>query len=202
VGGGAPAGTFNVVTRSGSNSLHGSAYEFFGDRALNAARTLDEKNGLPKPPYRNNQFGAVAGGPLTKQHNFAFVSYDGSRRRTRPGAGQDQNLLLARTDHHYAGEHLMLRYMDQRYDGAGVDVATEPSLLRTQTGAASVASVLTGTVVNEARAQYARIRDDATVTTASTMNPYGPHRFVTDRVQFSDSLSWTPGGHERSWLSG
>ena len=193
--GGAAAGTFNVVTRSGSNNLRGSAYEFFGDRALTAERTLDERNGVAKPPYRNNQFGAVAGGPLSKEHNFAFLSYDGSRRMTGPGADQDQNLLLARTDHHYAGQHLMLRYMDQRYDGAGVDVATEPSLLRTRSGAASVASVLTGTILNEARAQYARIRDDATEAIGSVMNAYGPHRFVTDRVQFDDSLSWVAGGH-------
>ena len=52
------------MTSAGSNSLRGSAYEFFGDRGLNSERTIDEKAGLEPAPYRNNQFGMTIGGPI------------------------------------------------------------------------------------------------------------------------------------------
>jgi len=187
----AAGSTFNIVTRSGGNSLRGSAYEFFGDRALNAERTIDERAGLETTPYRNNQFGATLGGPISKEHNFFFVSYDGLRRSTTAPADQDQNLLLARTDHAFAGQHLMLRYMNQQYDGEVLDSASAPSLLRNRSIAGSLESGIGGWLVNDARMQVARNRDEA----AAQANLYGPHEFVTDRMQFGDALSWIAGGH-------
>ena len=186
----AAAATFNVVTRAGSNSLRGSAYDFFGDRGLNGERTIDEKAGLEPAPYRNNQFGMTIGGPISKEHNFFFVSYDGLRLATAAPDDQQQNLLLARTDHEFGGQHLMLRYMDQQYDGEATEIARAPSLVRNRSGAASLASA-GGWAVNEARAQYARNHDEA----SSPLNLHGPHDFATDRVQFGDSLSWIAGAH-------
>ncbi len=47
----------NVVTKSGTNEFHGSAFEFFRDKSLNATNAINELNNLPKSPYRFNQFG-------------------------------------------------------------------------------------------------------------------------------------------------
>ena len=49
--------TVHFVTRSGTNRLAGSAYEFFGDEALNSNTAIDERLGRPEPSYDSNQFG-------------------------------------------------------------------------------------------------------------------------------------------------
>jgi len=61
----------NAVSRSGSNSLHGSAYEFLRNCALDARNFFD---GSSKPPFRQNQFGGSLGGPIKKDKLFFFVN--------------------------------------------------------------------------------------------------------------------------------
>jgi len=75
----AGGGVINVVTRSGTNVLHGSLFEFYRDKALNATNPINELNGQPKSPYHYNQFGGTLGGPLRPNRDFYFVSYDGQR---------------------------------------------------------------------------------------------------------------------------
>ena len=188
--GGAAAATFDIVTRSGSNALRGSAYEFFGDRSLNGRRTIDEKNGRAKPPYRNNQFGATAGGPISRQHNFFFLSYEALRRTSTLREDRHQHDLLARTDHDYWRQHLMLRYMNQDYRGRPDDTAS-PSHLDTRSGAASLASAFTGSIVNEARLQYAVSRERADL----PFNFFFAYPSETRRVEIGETLSWIIGGH-------
>jgi len=65
----------SIVTKSGTNQVHGSTYEFYrGDR-------FDEKNFFAptKPEYKRNQFGATGGGPLMHNKAFAFGAYEGLR---------------------------------------------------------------------------------------------------------------------------
>jgi hypothetical protein len=67
----------NVVTKSGTNELHGSFYEFFRNDVLNAkAFTFSQ---APKPGFKQNQFGATLGGPIRKDKTFVFGSYEGRR---------------------------------------------------------------------------------------------------------------------------
>ncbi len=66
----------NVITKSGSNSLHGTAYEFFRNDKLNANPFKFGAN-IPKPKYRQNQFGGSLGGPIVKDHTFFFADYEG-----------------------------------------------------------------------------------------------------------------------------
>jgi hypothetical protein len=76
----------NVVTKSGTNNLHGSAYEFFRNKVLNANNyCLTAAEGLPcdKPQFNQNQFGGTFGGPIKKDRTFFFASYEG--RRVRQG---------------------------------------------------------------------------------------------------------------------
>ena len=73
----------NVVTKSGTNELHGSAFEFYRDKALNANNAINELNNRPKSPYHYNQFGGTVGGPIRRNRDFYFVNYDG-QRNTQP----------------------------------------------------------------------------------------------------------------------
>src|SRR6201998_157815 len=66
------------VTKSGTNRLHGSAFEFFRNAALDAANYFDV---FGKPAYERNQFGATLGGPIVKDHTFFFINYEGLRER-------------------------------------------------------------------------------------------------------------------------
>ena len=70
----------NVVTRSGTNDFHGSAFEFFRDRYLNANTWINNSRGIPRQPFHVNQFGGTLGGPIVRNRDFFFVNYDGQRR--------------------------------------------------------------------------------------------------------------------------
>jgi len=74
-----PNGVINVITKSGSNTFHGSAFEFWRNDALNAAsRSFTSATSL-KPPQHRHQFGATLGGPIFKDRTFFFGSYAGLR---------------------------------------------------------------------------------------------------------------------------
>jgi len=70
-------GIINQVVKSGSNSVHGSLFEFFRNNDLNASDYLLQE----VPIFKRNLFGATIGGPLKKDRTFLFLSYQGSRRR-------------------------------------------------------------------------------------------------------------------------
>src|SRR6266404_5988128 len=72
-------GVVNAVSRSGTNQFHGSLYEFLRNNALDAANFFDNANGIKKPPFRRNQFGASAGGPIRKDRTFIFGDFEGLR---------------------------------------------------------------------------------------------------------------------------
>jgi len=73
-------GVVNAISRSGTNQLHGSVYEFLRNSALDADNFFDNANGVPKPPFRRNQFGVSAGGPIRKDRTFVFGDYEGIRQ--------------------------------------------------------------------------------------------------------------------------
>ena len=69
----------NVVTKSGTNEFHGSAFEFYRDKGLNANDYINVINGRAISNYHYNQFGASLGGPIVKDQLFFFANYDGQR---------------------------------------------------------------------------------------------------------------------------
>ncbi len=71
-------GQINVITKSGSNDLHGSAFEYHRNDALDARDYFDTEE---KPEFRRNQFGFTLGGPVRKDRTFFFVGYEGLRER-------------------------------------------------------------------------------------------------------------------------
>ncbi|SDF86014.1 TonB-dependent receptor [Terriglobus roseus] len=66
----------NVITKSGSNQFHGTLYEFFRHDKLNA-NPFKFGAAIPKPKYRQNQFGGSIGGPIFKDKTFFFADYEG-----------------------------------------------------------------------------------------------------------------------------
>ena len=70
--------TVNIVTKSGTNSFHGSVFEYFRNDALDARNFFNTKPGR-KNEFRNNQYGGSLGGPIWKDHTFFFVAYEGQR---------------------------------------------------------------------------------------------------------------------------
>ncbi len=79
---GAAAGAVTIVqTKSGSNKLHGSAYEFLRNDKLDANSFFNNRSGVAKPSFRRNEFGGTIGGPIRKDRTFFFGDYQGIRVR-------------------------------------------------------------------------------------------------------------------------
>ena len=72
-------GVVNVTTKSGTNSYHGTGYDYFRNTVLNANNYFNKLAHLPRAPLVQNQFGATLGGPIKKDKTFFFFGYDGTR---------------------------------------------------------------------------------------------------------------------------
>src|SRR5713226_9163053 len=77
--GNSAAAIVNVVTKSGTNSLHGSAYEFLRNNALDANPFFLNQQNVKRQPLHFNQFGGTVTGPVWKDHLFFTASYQGER---------------------------------------------------------------------------------------------------------------------------
>ena len=74
------AGIISVVTKSGSNQLHGSAFEFVRNTDFDADPYFNLQAGLPRNNLKRNQFGGTFGGPIVKNRLFFFAAYQGQRQ--------------------------------------------------------------------------------------------------------------------------
>jgi hypothetical protein len=73
-------GVVNAITKSGTNQFHGSVFEFVRNDIFDAASFFENEGGLKKAPFRRNQFGVSAGGPIWKDRIFVFGAYEGLRQ--------------------------------------------------------------------------------------------------------------------------
>jgi hypothetical protein len=71
----------NATIKSGTNSFHGTAWEYVRNDALDAADWFEDAGNIHKGEYRQNQFGATIGGPIIKNKVFIFGDYEGLRKR-------------------------------------------------------------------------------------------------------------------------
>ena len=76
-----PGAQISVVTKSGTNTLHGTAFEYLRNDVLDANDWFADNKSLRKPALRQNDFGGVLGGPIIKDKLFFFGSYEGLRIR-------------------------------------------------------------------------------------------------------------------------
>jgi len=110
-------GTISVVLKSGTNSLHGSLYDYLRNDALNASDFFDNAQGNPRPVLKRNQFGGTIGGPITvprlingKDRFFFFFGYQGQRQT----ATESQGFVTTYTPAQLAGDF-------SNFNGAGPD---------------------------------------------------------------------------------
>lgn len=80
--GNSAGGSVNLVTKSGTNTWHGSGWEYLRNDAMDANPFFLNKKGVARPPLRFNQFGATLGGPIMKDKLFFFLSLQGDRFTT------------------------------------------------------------------------------------------------------------------------
>lgn len=133
----------NVVTKSGTNNFHGSAFEFFRDEALNSNTPVLTARGAKRPKSQINQFGGTIGGPIKKDRAFFFFAYDGQRsnipnvvdapnffaqplsiqnllspKMATYQVGRDQDVYMAKSDIRLNNSNqLVLRFNQQDFTG-------------------------------------------------------------------------------------
>ena len=217
------ASVMSGLTRAGTDQWHGSTLVFWQDAALNAAPVF----AAARTRGGSQQYGATLGGPLITGRTHLFGSYEGRRARTENpvvspiAAGrlvpdrEDEHLTFARVDHQLSPQHLVAaRYSGQIFrwhhepgglalPGTGTELNTD---VHTVLGTA--ASVISTTILNQARAQFApyadRRRDlQPTVFIAragysfegGTLGPGGFAADPEDTWEMADTLSFWTGGH-------
>ena len=72
----------NAITKSGTNSIHGTMFEYLRNQLFDAIGYF----GKTVPPFHQNQFGGTVGGPVWRNHTFFFFAYQGTRQRSSPSA--------------------------------------------------------------------------------------------------------------------
>jgi Carboxypeptidase regulatory-like domain/TonB-dependent Receptor Plug Domain len=91
-------GMINVVTKSGSNSIHGNAFEFLRNTDLDARNFFDATRGA----FQQNQFGGTLGGPILKNKLFFFIDYQGTRTTEGISSPETTVLSLAERDGNFS----------------------------------------------------------------------------------------------------
>jgi hypothetical protein len=119
-------GIINTTIKSGTNSYHGSAFEFLRNDVLNANQWSNGLTDTPKPALRYNRFGATFGGPIIKNRLFFFVDYEGQRMDS-PSTQSVQVLSAAERTGNF-GELCPIGF-----NAAGVCNATTPTELAANT---------------------------------------------------------------------
>jgi hypothetical protein len=96
-------GVVNTVIRGGTNNWHGDVYDYFRNRVLDANNFANNAAGAPKGRHNQNQFGGVFGGPIRKDKDFLFMSYEGWQEIVPfPGSGVTAVPLDIRDGQHFA----------------------------------------------------------------------------------------------------
>ncbi len=242
----------NVVTKSGTNEFHGTAFDFLRDRRYNANDFINTIQSPPKPkgPYHFDQYGFSVGGPIVQEKHFFFANYDGQRnsidnpillgvtpaqvpadpasqagfQKVLAQAGtyqktQNQDVFLLKTDHElFKNDHLSLRYNRQNFTGGNFENGnssnalghTGDSLVQTDTLSFSNSTILTSSLFNEVRGQYAKDSEPGKANSADPeaqinqnsirvlnigRNTFSPRETTIKRHQIADTLTDVIGSH-------
>ena len=90
--GNSAGGVTVVLTKSGTNEIHGSLYEYLRNSAIDANTFFNNRNGTPKAAFRRNEFGGTIGAPIRKDKTFLFADYQGIRIVSPPAGGQTDSI--------------------------------------------------------------------------------------------------------------
>src|ERR1039458_4708752 len=103
-------GVVNTTIRGGTNKWHGDVYDYFRNRVLDANNFANNYAGVPKGRHNQNQFGGVIGGPIRKDKDFIFLSFEGWQETVPfPGSGVTAVPVDIRDGQHFA-EYGMVEY--------------------------------------------------------------------------------------------
>ncbi|MDP9361402.1 MAG: carboxypeptidase regulatory-like domain-containing protein, partial [Acidobacteriota bacterium] len=242
----------NVVTKSGTNEFHGTAFDFLRDRKYNANDYINTIQSPPrvKGPYHFDQYGFSVGGPIVQEKHFFFANYDAQRNSidnlvllgVAPSAVpsdaasqagyaklvalsdtyqkmQNQDVFLLKTDHElFANNHLSLRYNRQKFTGGNFENGnssnsvqhTGDSLVGTDTFSLVNSTVITNSLFNELRGQYAKDSEPGKANSADPeaqinqssvrvvnigRNTFSPRETTIKRHQIADTLTDVIGSH-------
>ncbi len=152
----------NVVTKSGTNDYHGSVFEFFRNKVLNAKGFYDPT----KPDFQQNQFGATLGGPIKKDKTFFFASYEG--RRIKQGISSTPVPLLT-SDQFNNGDFATGNANPNPQFAGTISTGTVASIIQTRCGNAltpAANTALTNLINTGTAAPYSTIFPNAVIPTA------------------------------------
>ena len=97
--GGTMNGVVNLVSKSGTNQIHGTAYEFVRNKVFNASTFFSNRAGLGKPAFTQNQYGVNAGGPIKRDKTFIYAAWeDFSQRQGTTGTYSVPTLAMRAGD--------------------------------------------------------------------------------------------------------
>jgi len=145
----------NAVIKSGTNELHGSAFEFYRTRGLNANTWANDFNSVPKAPYRGDQYGGSLGGPVKKNRIFFFMGYEGLRLNT--GVTDTYTVPTAMEANGYFPVNLFTKPIYDPLTGSSANAGTNPTPFPQVTlpnGTYGCASGATGTAIPNCTAYY------------------------------------------------
>jgi hypothetical protein len=142
----------NVVTKSGTNNVHGDVYEFFRNNVLNTKGFFDST----VPAYQQNQFGATLGGPIKKDKTFIFGSYEGNRLKQGISSGATYLPTTAEAGGDFSG------------DGPFAGSVTDPTFASTLYNRPGCSAALTATAAPGAAQQLQQLANG----TSTTAVPY------------------------------
>lgn len=122
----------SLITKSGTNSVHGGVFEFFRNNVLNANDYFLNRSGQPRPDLKQNQFGFTAGGPIRRDSLYYFGSYQGTRQINGLATGQARiactgNVILPALTNDRSAQALGRLFAGTRGAFGGVSIATDGS---------------------------------------------------------------------------
>ncbi len=117
-------GTVNTTLKSGTNNWHGSLFEYMRNSILDANTTQNNRQGAPRGKHITNQFGGTAGGPIRKNKDFVFLSFEGFRERVPFPIVTDSPPLDLRDGQHFSAYAInIFDPLTSRRCQAGVDAS-------------------------------------------------------------------------------
>jgi hypothetical protein len=173
--GGVLGGVVNLVSKSGTNEFHGSAWEFVRNNAFDARNPFTDLAGAP-PPYRQNEFGAAVQGPIFRNKTFFSAGWE-SWRYTKPSS----SLQLVPTSAELAGDFSHSSYPNPIYDPTST-VCTGSTCTRTPFPGNVISSGLMASPASKAMAAFLKGYLQQPNLTGDPAHNYIENRPQTDRM--------------------
>ncbi len=107
----------DVISKSGTNQIHGSLWEFFRNDMLNANDFFAKMNAQPRPVLKQNQFGGTLGGPIRHNKTFFFFGYQGTTQRDGDASGSLQTAILPQLTSDRSAATLGAQFCPANYPG-------------------------------------------------------------------------------------